>query len=318
MSLSGRFWLSSLACALIVCNPGLGRAQDCSQLVSTFNQQVEAGRESEAQSILDRIAVDARCGQLQVAAQRRLAAFRLQSAQTLMARGRPFLEYERLLTQADRPNVLWQAAATMGDVRFGERRFVESALAYDRAIEIVKNETLTPVAPSKFEVEGLFERAAQSRILAANAGKTPVGSGFVKTARNERDGKLGGLYSPGVRGITLLSVPVPITFEFARAAFTDVGTQAAQELATAIKEQRPSKVTLVGHTDVRGGAENNMKLSQARAAAVAEFLRQSGVEVSIDTIGKGASEPIRLSDTSGLSQEDIYALNRRVEWLRDP
>jgi len=35
------------------------------------------------------------------------------------------------------------------------------------------------------------------------------------------------------------------------------------------------------------------------------------------TDGKGASEPIRLPDTSGLTQEDIYALNRRVEWRRD-
>ena len=37
----------------------------------------------------------------------------------------------------------------------------------------------------------------------------------------------------------------------------------------------------------------------------------------LKTIGKGANEPIRLTDTSGLTQEDIYALNRRVEWRRE-
>jgi outer membrane protein OmpA-like peptidoglycan-associated protein len=59
-----------------------------------------------------------------------------------------------------------------------------------------------------------------------------------------------------------------------------------------------------------------MKLSQARAETVAEFLRQNGIEASIDAVGKGPNEPMQLSDTSGLSQEDIYALNRRVEWRR--
>jgi outer membrane protein OmpA-like peptidoglycan-associated protein len=61
-----------------------------------------------------------------------------------------------------------------------------------------------------------------------------------------------------------------------------------------------------------------MRLSEARAAAVAEFLRQNGIEASVETVGKGATEPMRLSETSGLSQEDIFALNRRVEWHRGP
>jgi len=39
--------------------------------------------------------------------------------------------------------------------------------------------------------------------------------------------------------------------------------------------------------------------------------------VTIETEGKGANEPMRLSDSSGLSDEDIYALNRRVEWRRE-
>ena len=37
----------------------------------------------------------------------------------------------------------------------------------------------------------------------------------------------------------------------------------------------------------------------------------------METAGKGANEPIQLTDTSGLTQEDIYALNRRVEWRRE-
>jgi outer membrane protein OmpA-like peptidoglycan-associated protein len=235
----------------------------------------------------------------------------------LMARGRPYGEFGRLLTEADRPEVLWQAAATLGEVRFGARRFVDAAMAFDRAIEIIKNETRTPTAPSKFEIEGLIERAAQARLLAANVPAGNERGGFVKTARDQRDGSLGGMYSRSVRGIVPRAIPVPITFDFAKTSFTSVGTEAAQELLSAIKEQQPSRIVLVGHTDIRGSAENNVKLSVARADAVATFLRENGIAAVVETSGKGASEPIQLTDTSGLTQEDIYALNRRVEWRRD-
>jgi len=303
-------------CGALIAAAAPARA-DCDQLVEQFNRAVDAGQEAPAQKLVDQIATDAGCGRFQIAAQRRLAAFRLAAVQYLMARGRPHGEFERLLNEADRPEVLWQAAATQGEVTFGERRFVNAALAFDRAIEIIKNESRTPTAPSKFEIEGLVERAAQARLLAANM---PAGSdrgGFVKTARDKRDGTLGGLYSPSVRGIVPRAIPVPITFDYAKTSFTSVGTQAAQELLSAVKEQQPSRIVLIGHTDIRGSAENNMKLSVARAEAVATFLRENGVEAVMDTSGKGSSEPIQLGDTSGLTQDDIYALNRRVEWRRE-
>jgi len=310
------FWVVALLVA-VVGNGAPARAADCSQVVDEFNRAVDAGREAEAQLLTDRIAMDAQCGRFQIAVQRRLAAFRLAAVQFLMARGRPSADYERLLTDAERSEVLWQASATMGEVRFGERRFVDAAMAFDRAIEIVKNETRTPAAPSKFEIEGLVDRAGQARLLAANLASANENGGFVKTARDQRDGRLGGIYSPSVRGIVPRAIPVPITFDYAKTSFTGVGKEAAQELLSAIKEQKPDRIKLVGHTDVRGSAETNMTLSNARAEAVAAFLRENGVDASVETVGKGANEPIKLNDTSGLTQEDMYALNRRVEWRRE-
>jgi outer membrane protein OmpA-like peptidoglycan-associated protein len=309
-------WVVALLVA-VVGNGAAARAADCSQVVDEFNRAVDAGREPEAQLLTDRIAMDAQCGRFQIAVQRRLAAFRLAAVQFLMARGRPSADYERLLTDAERSEVLWQASATMGEVRFGERRFVDAAMAFDRAIEIVKNETRTPAAPSKFEIEGLVDRAGQARLLAANLASANENGGFVKTARDQRDGRLGGIYSPSVRGIVPRAIPVPITFDYAKTSFTGVGKEAAQELLSAIKEQRPDRIKLVGHTDVRGSAETNMSLSNARAEAVAAFLRENGVDAAVETVGKGANEPIKLNDTSGLTQEDMYALNRRVEWRRE-
>jgi outer membrane protein OmpA-like peptidoglycan-associated protein len=309
-------WVVTLLVA-VVGNGAPARAADCSQLVDEFNRAVDAGREAEAQLLTDRVAMDAQCGRFQIAVQRRLAAFRLAAVQFLMARGRPSADYERLLTDAERSEVLWQASATMGEVRFGERRFVDAAMAFDRAIEIVKNETRTPAAPSKFEIEGLVDRAGQARLLAANLASANENGGFVKTARDQRDGRLGGIYSPSVRGIVPRAIPVPITFDYAKTSFTGVGKEAAQELLSAIKEQKPERIKLVGHTDVRGSAETNMSLSNARAEAVAAFLRENGVDASVETVGKGANEPIKLNDTSGLTQEDMFALNRRVEWRRE-
>src|SRR5258708_447839 len=316
MSQLRHLWIVPLRAA-VMGNGAPARAADCGQLVEEFNRAVDAGREAEAQLLTDRIAMDAQCGRFQIGVQRRLAAFRLAAVQFLMARGRPSADYERLLTEAERSEVLWQASATMGEVRFGERRFVDAAMAFDRAIEIVKNETRTPVAPSKFEIEGLVDRAGQARLLAANLASINENGGFVKTARDQRDGTLGGIYSPSVRGIVPRAIPVPITFVYAKTSFTGIGKEAAQELLTAIKEQHPGRITLVGHTDVRGAAETNMALSNARAEAVAAFLRENGVEASVETVGKGANEPIKLNDTSGLTQEDMYALNRRVEWRRE-
>ncbi len=65
-----------------------------------------------------------------------------------------------------------------------------------------------------------------------------------------------------------------------------------------------TKIRVEGHTDSRGSAEYNMKLSQRRAEAVANALIQRGVDpVRITTIGFGESQPV----------SPDAAANRRVE-----
>jgi outer membrane protein OmpA-like peptidoglycan-associated protein len=309
-----RYLIAVTAVTVLAASPAV--AADCKSLLDPFNRAVDEAREPEAQALIDKIAASADCGQYQTAAQYRLAALRLSAAQILMARRRPVGEYERLLTAADTPEVLWQASATLGEVRFGERRFADAAEAYDKAIAIVKNETLTPTRPEKFEIDGLINRSGQARLLAANVKMADGNPVFVPTAKDQRDGTLGGIYSRSVRGIVPQAVPVPITFEYAKTTFTPIGEQAVRELAQALKEQQPARIRLVGHTDIRGSEETNMKLSMARAEAVAAYLKEVGVSVVIETKGVGAAEPLKLMDSSGLSQDDIYALNRRVEFIR--
>ena len=213
--------------------------------------------------------------------------------------------------------MLWQASATLGEVRFGERRFAEAAQQFDDAIEIVKNETLTASAPEKIEIQTLIDRAAQARLLEANLGSEHQPPSYVKTVSDKRDGKLGGLFSPSVRGIVPHALPLPIIFDFDKATLTPVGEDAVRDLIRAVQEQQPPKIIVVGHTDPRGGEEYNVKLSHDRAAAVAAFMHDNGVDIPIEASGVGASEPLKIEDSAGLTSDDIYALNRRVEWLRD-
>lgn len=310
------FLLFGITVVGLVLSFGQARAEDCQALVGRFNDAVDAGRDVEGGQVVDQIAMDATCGRFQVAVQRRLSAFRLHAAQDMMARGRPTEEFERTLALASAPGVLWQASATLAEVRFGERRFAEAAQGFDAAIEIIKNESATPTTPSPFEIQGLLDRASQARILAANATANSPGA-FVPGVNDKRDGKLGGFYSPSVRGIVPHALALSITFDFNQATLTAIGQQAAAELVQAVAEQQPAKVVVVGHTDVRGGPEYNLKLSEERARSVANFLRSKGVDIPIEVGGVGANENLRIEDSAGLTQEDIYALNRRVEWRRE-
>ncbi len=75
-------------------------------------------------------------------------------------------------------------------------------------------------------------------------------------------------------------------------------------VARVLNQYPQTRIRVEGHTDSKGSAEYNMKLSQRRAEAVANALIQRGVDpVRITTIGFGESQPVASYD----------AANRRVE-----
>ena len=70
------------------------------------------------------------------------------------------------------------------------------------------------------------------------------------------------------------------------------------------------KMSIEGHTDDRGDADFNMKLSQARASSVSTWLSQHGVEQNrLESHGYGEEKPIKPNDT-----EEGRQANRRVEF----
>ena len=73
-------------------------------------------------------------------------------------------------------------------------------------------------------------------------------------------------------------------------------------------------MTVIGHTDDVGDAEENAALSDRRAASVAAWLIAAGIDPArISTVGKGETEPIAPG-----SSDDSRAANRRVVVEIDP
>lgn len=104
-----------------------------------------------------------------------------------------------------------------------------------------------------------------------------------------------------------------VNFLFGKAELTDASKKILDEVAVALKEVTDGKIEVQGHTDNIGGADINLKMSQARAQAVADYLMEKDVdEKRLTWKGYGDSSPIADNKTSaGRSQ------NRRVElkWL---
>jgi len=109
------------------------------------------------------------------------------------------------------------------------------------------------------------------------------------------------------------TVPVPITFVFNEATFTDNGRKAASLLLEYLKLKHFKKVSLTGHADERGTEELNFNLSRERLDTVAGFLKEGGFEGQLELIPKGESEPFTGVVRSEYDREDLYQLDRRVE-----
>jgi outer membrane protein OmpA-like peptidoglycan-associated protein len=112
-------------------------------------------------------------------------------------------------------------------------------------------------------------------------------------------------------------VPVPITFVFNEASFTDSGKKAAGLLLEYLRLKQFKSVALTGHADERGTEDLNMDLSRDRLETVARFLKEGGFNGELDLEPKGEKEPFKGVDRSQYGKEELFQLDRRVELLID-
>jgi outer membrane protein OmpA-like peptidoglycan-associated protein len=111
---------------------------------------------------------------------------------------------------------------------------------------------------------------------------------------------------------TALDIPEKVYFQTGSAIID----QRSYELLDAIAEvltEHPElvKISIEGHTDSDGDNKANKKLSQERAASVAAYLVEKGIdEARLESEGWGEEKPVGSNDT-----DEGKATNRRVEFL---
>ncbi len=116
-----------------------------------------------------------------------------------------------------------------------------------------------------------------------------------------------------LRNLTVEAVPpaslsLLIQFDFDSARVRPESRPALANLAVAMKSDKlaSARFAIEGHTDAKGRADYNLRLSQQRAEAVRDLLKGEGVDASrLVASGKGSAEPANKDDP-------MAAENRRV------
>lgn len=97
-------------------------------------------------------------------------------------------------------------------------------------------------------------------------------------------------------------------FPVGKAAVPQSSEKLLAKVSKIVKDLDPSKVVIQGHTDSTGSVTLNKDLSKSRANSVASYLKNEGLNSTIDTIGFGSDKPLADNQT-----KEGRALNRRVD-----
>jgi len=100
-----------------------------------------------------------------------------------------------------------------------------------------------------------------------------------------------------------------VLFASGQAQLVEGGRSSLEEVVDLLQTEPNKKIRVEGHTDSRGDAEANLRLSQQRAEAVREALISLGVTGDrVTAAGMGEDFPIASND-----DEAGRARNRRVD-----
>lgn len=105
-----------------------------------------------------------------------------------------------------------------------------------------------------------------------------------------------------------------VLFATGESTLLPIAQQRLDQVAVAVRDQGMRHLVIEGHTDSRGSAEENQRLSLARAHSVRNHLITRGLDgARIEAVGVGASRPVADNDSA-----EGRANNRRVEIVVRP
>jgi lipid-binding SYLF domain-containing protein len=169
--------------------------------------------------------------------------------------------------------------------------------------------------PDESENEKLYgRRISNEQILEGSASVPPAARPLIAELnryRNEGEHREHANVSAalGERGRATLS---NVHFETGRAELTADSEGALNEALTGLKDHPDWKIRVEGFTDNQGSKDANLKLSQDRAEAVANWLADHGIDRGrLSAKGYGDARPVARN-----SSAEGRAKNRRVELVR--
>jgi outer membrane protein OmpA-like peptidoglycan-associated protein len=302
-----------LSLSATFCLAATASASNCDTLIANFKSAISDKSIAKVTDAMGAIADDSACNF-------DIDAYRLQEIDfAIEAAGSAPTDGERnqmiqFAQDAIRIGGTWRSAETMGDYYARRGQFADALRWYETGISFLSRASTGSTPRDR---EQLLARAEAAKHQASDDGEGRHSASFASTTR-DADGSLGGIYSRDLlRGAQAVAVPLPINFFYDETRFTPVGEKAMEELLEAVKEQNIQTMTLVGHTDPRGGHSYNVDLSKRRAVAVRDYLMSHGVSAHIDVDGKGPDNPFDVSLLGRpVTKDEEWALDRRVEWVR--
>lgn len=118
----------------------------------------------------------------------------------------------------------------------------------------------------------------------------------------------------GCNGNSSFSLSADFLFDFDKDTLTTKGIEVVDNVAGQLKSTGAKEVKVAGFTDRLGSVSYNLELSQRRADRVKERLIESGLNISITSIGYGKAQQVKVcNNTSGQELKDCLHPNRRVE-----
>jgi outer membrane protein OmpA-like peptidoglycan-associated protein len=199
----------------------------------------------------------------------------------------------------------WKTQAIRGDIAAYSGQWQVAALFFQKSLNLAEKAHPELAYQEKKKIYSSFEEA---QLL---AGET-VGS-LIEPPRD-----------PTKSWPIIKKMRIAVEFETngwkvdKNAHITPEGRTAIKRMAEYLNQQHNvRRVTVIGHTDERGKASYNKKLSERRAKSIHQYLLNESQITNIESYGKGEKDPLRPLPRWGKNwnQDEIYQRDRRVELI---
>lgn len=116
----------------------------------------------------------------------------------------------------------------------------------------------------------------------------------------------------GTRAGDQAAISSPVYFQFDRFEITDEGIQSLDQKVDVLQRNPNVRIRIEGNADDSGSDEYNVALSQRRAAIVARYMTDRGIDASrLKAVAYGEERPA----CTATREEDCRSKNRRDEFV---